>query len=95
MKHEAILNLLSEVTAQRDDYVAWQSLALGRIGKLVDGQPEVRPGAAILDVLDAYVARLIQERDAALQHDHLLTKDAREMNGAFTSPGKSRLSEPG
>ncbi len=81
MKHEALLNLLSEVTAQRDDYVVWQAQALGVVGRLVQGQPEVKPGAAALDVLEAYVARLVKERDDALADAMPLRQFYGEPNG--------------
>jgi hypothetical protein len=64
VNHAALLKLIGELTAQRDDYIAWQAQALAVVGRLVSGQPEVKPGAMALDVLEAYVARLVQERDA-------------------------------
>ncbi len=70
MNHESLLKLLGELTAQRDDYVAWQGEAMRVIGKLVEGQPEIQPGLGALTVLEQYVGRLVEEKaslEAALE----------------------------
>ncbi len=94
MNHESLLKLIGELTAQRDDYVAWQGEAMRVIGKLVEGQPEIQPGVGALTVLEQYVGRLLKEK-AALETALAVHAESERMHEALRIAEASVCDAPG